>query len=201
MTTLNPTLRFVGPYITVCNYWNIFWTFNAEHFSAPAPTGGAQRVLLNTGDTDQNDNLSNDMGANEPATGRYPPQFQNDPSKADKIRQYAHRNVNGANAIKRDGAADCTNGQQGYPYGANKYDNSPGRMYKRAVVDQLNSLYDDAPKGSTFNKFDKNGKGVPGRLNRPRVPEGQTFTDVPGGRAELTEYFQDLLRHRGQPKP
>jgi ABC-type transporter Mla subunit MlaD len=201
MTTLNPTLRFVGPYITVCNYWNIFWTTNAEHFSTPAPTGGAQRVLLNTGDSDQNDNLSNDMGANEPATGRYPPQFANSPAKRDAIRQYVHRNVNGANAIKRNGDADCSNGQQGYPYGANQFDTTKDRFYKRAVVDQLLGLLDDKPKGPTFNKFDKGGKGIPGKLNRPRVPEGQTFTDIPGGRAELTEQFQAMLAARGQPKP
>jgi ABC-type transporter Mla subunit MlaD len=201
MTTLNPTLRFVGPYITVCNYWNIFWTFNAEHFSAPSPAGQAQRVLLNSGDSDQNDNATNDLQANEPATGRYSEPQKSNPQKAEAIRQYVHRNVNGANAVKRDGTADCTNGQQGYPYGANKYDTTQDKYYKRAVVDQLNSLYDDAVKGSTFNKFDKGGKGIPGKLNRPRVAEGQTFTDVPGGRAELTEYYQELLKHRGQPKP
>jgi len=201
VTTLNPTLRYVGPYITACNYWNIFWTTNAEHFSAPAPTGQAQRVLLNSGDSDQNDNATNDMGANEPATGRYSEPFKSDPAKRDAIRQYVHRNVNGANAIKRDGTSDCTTGQQGYSYGANKFDDTPDRFYKRAVVDQVNFLFEDAVKGSTFNKFDKGGKGIPGKLNHPRVPAGQTFTDVPGGRGQLTEFFQALLQHRGQPKP
>src|SRR5215217_7263660 len=45
--TLNPTLRFLGPYITVCNYWNYSWTNVAEHLSNPDPTGGSQRTLLN----------------------------------------------------------------------------------------------------------------------------------------------------------
>jgi virulence factor Mce-like protein len=27
--TIQPQLRFLGPYVTVCNYWNFFWTFNA----------------------------------------------------------------------------------------------------------------------------------------------------------------------------
>ena len=198
MTTLNPTLRFVGPYITVCNYWNIFWTTNAEHFSTPAPTGGAQRVLLNTGDSDQNDNATNDMGANEPATGRYSPPQDKNPAKADAIRQYVHRAVHGANAIKRDGTADCANGQQGYAYGANVFDTTKDKFYKRAVVDQRNWVFDDAPKGPTFKKFDKGGKGIPGQLNRPRVPEGQTFSDVPGGRGDLTDYFRETLKRRGQ---
>ncbi|CAA9495384.1 MAG: hypothetical protein AVDCRST_MAG85-1443 [uncultured Solirubrobacteraceae bacterium] len=201
MTSLNPTLRFVGPYITVCNYWNIFWTTNAEHFTAPSPTGGAQRVLLNSGDSDQNDNLSNDMGANEPATGRYSEPQRSNPAKADSIRQYAHRNVNGANAIKGDGAADCTNGQQGYAYGANRYDTSKDRFYKRAVVDVQNGFLESPVKGPTFRKFDKAGKGIPGQLNRTRVPEGQTFTDIPGGRGDITDFHRELLARRGQAKP
>jgi hypothetical protein len=193
VTTLQPQLRYLGPYITVCNYWNIFWTMNAEHFTAPAPTGGAQRVLLNSGER-HDDNLTNSMGANEPATGR----GVRDPRA---IRQYVHRNVYAANAIKRDGTADCTDGQQGYPYGSNRFDTSPDKFYKRAVLDQVNFLYEDGVKGSTYNKFDKNGKGIPGKLNPARVPEGQTFTDVPGGRGELSEYDKALLAHRGQPKP
>ena len=33
-----PQLRFLGPFVTVCNTWNQFWTFAAEHFSAPDDT-------------------------------------------------------------------------------------------------------------------------------------------------------------------
>ncbi len=36
--TLQPQARFLGPYVTVCNNWNKFWTFNAEHFTAPDAT-------------------------------------------------------------------------------------------------------------------------------------------------------------------
>ena len=191
VTTLQPQARFIGPYITVCNYWNIFWTFAAEHFTAPDPTGSSQRVLLNTGDQAQADNLTNSMGANEYATGRG--------ARPGAVRQYAHSNTNGGNAIKADGRADCTPGQQGYSYGANRFDTTEDKYYKRAVQDQLNGLFEASAKGPTFAKFDKNGRGV--GLNRPRVPKGQTFTDVPGGRGELTEYDERLLAHRGQPKP
>ena len=52
VTTLQPQLRFLGPYITVCNYWNIFWTFVAEHFSGEVPTGieelGAALEMIHT---------------------------------------------------------------------------------------------------------------------------------------------------------
>jgi hypothetical protein len=118
------------------------------------------------------------------------------------IKQFVHTNTAGGNAIKRDGSADCTPGQQGYAYGANKdgkaAPNDPN-FYARAVVDQLNGLLDDQRKGSTFAKFDKHGRGS-GR-NRDRVPEGQTFTDLPGGRAALTDHDLRILESRGQPRP
>jgi ABC-type transporter Mla subunit MlaD len=192
VTTLNPTLRFIGPFVTVCNYWNIFWTFTAEHFTAPNAAGGAQRVLLNTGDR-QDDNVSNSMGANEYATGR-------DLQVPDGIRQYAHTNTAGGMAINKRGEADCLPGQQGYSYGANRHDDTPDKFYKRAVVDQANGIVEEPTKGSTYAKFNKEGRGE--GLNRTRVPEGQTFTHIPGGRANLTEYDQrvvEALRGAGQP--
>jgi ABC-type transporter Mla subunit MlaD len=191
VTTLQPQLRFLGPYITVCNYWNIFWTFAAEHFTGTDPTGGSQRVLLNTGDR-QDDSVSNTLGANEFATGR-------NVMVPRGIKQFAHVNAAGGNAITKDGEADCTPGQQGYAYQANKHDDTPDRFYRRVVADQLNGLLEDRPKGSTFNKFDREGRGS-GR-NRPRVPPGQTFTDLPGGRGALTDHDRAILRHRGQQQP
>ena len=194
VTTLQPQLKFLGPYITVCNYWNIFWTFAAEHFTADDPTGGAQRVLLNTGDN-QSDSVSKTMGANEYATGR-------DVETPRGIREFVHTNTAGGNAINEQGEADCTPGQQGYAYSANGFgQGAPGNedFYKRAVVDQLNGLLSDRAKGPTYNKFDRNGRGS-GR-NRPRVPEGQTFTDIPGGRAALTDQDKRILRSRGVTRP
>ena len=47
VTTLNPQLRFYGPYVTVCNSFNYFFTYLAEHFSEPDTTGSAQRALVN----------------------------------------------------------------------------------------------------------------------------------------------------------
>ena len=32
--TVAPQARFLGPYITVCNYWHYFWTCRGEHFSS-----------------------------------------------------------------------------------------------------------------------------------------------------------------------
>ena len=191
VTTLQPQLRYLGPYVTVCNYWNIFWTFAAEHFTAPSPTGGAQRVLLNNGDR-QNDSVSSTMGANEPATGK-------GVTSPSAIRQYGHTNVMGANAIKEDGTADCTPGQQGYPYAGNRFDDTPDNFYKRAVFDQLNFLFEDGVKGPTFDSFDKNGKGI--GLGPSRVPKGQTFTDMPGGRSAVTDFDRAQREFRRQRRP
>jgi hypothetical protein len=185
VTTLQPTLRYVGPFVTGCNYWNIFWTVVAEHFSAPTPTGQAQRVLLNSGD-DQNDEVTS-FGANEPANGKG---LRN----PDGTRQYTHYNAAGANAINPSGLLDCTPGQQGYPYGANK---EAGEFYKRTAFDQLLWKFPgEAPiKGGTYDMFDKAGRGIGQRP--PRLPEGQTFTTIPGGRAAQTDYNREFLRRSG----
>ena len=102
--TLNPMVRFIGPYQTVCNYWNYFWTFVAEHFSEPDVTGHSQRALVNT--TGNQDDGFGSMGANAPANGeevrRGTPQFMQGPGY-------------GA-AITPSGAADCEAGQRGFLY-------------------------------------------------------------------------------------
>ncbi len=67
VTTLNPQLKFYGPFVTVCNSPNYFFTFLAEHFSEPDTTGSAQRALANT--TGRQDDSVGSMGADEPANG------------------------------------------------------------------------------------------------------------------------------------
>ena len=68
VTTLNPQMRFYGPYVTVCNSWNYFFTYLAEHFSEPDTTGSAQRALVNT--TGRQEDSLGSMGADEPANGK-----------------------------------------------------------------------------------------------------------------------------------
>jgi virulence factor Mce-like protein len=178
VNTLQPQARFLGPYVTVCNHWNMFWTFNAEHFSAPDITGGSERALLNNGYGGP-DNITS-MGANEFVHGATP----SNPMQGGQnggVPQFVHNNTTGGWAIHDDGRADCMKGQQGYAYGLNRFRPEDGYdAYARAVVDQ--PLFTDEPDfGSTFRSFDKNGHGS-GR-NLDRVPEGQTFTRNPGGAA------------------
>ena len=101
MTTLNPQLKFYGPYVTVCNSANYFFTFLAEHFSEPDTTGSAQRALANTAGP-QDDGVGG-MGADEPANGK----------NAEGTQQFA-QNQPYAAAIMPDGRADCETGQRGW---------------------------------------------------------------------------------------
>ena len=67
VTTLNPQLRFYGPFVTVCNAPTYFFTYLAEHFSEADSTGSSQRALLNF--AGQQDDSIGSIGADEPANG------------------------------------------------------------------------------------------------------------------------------------
>ena len=163
--TLQPQLRYLGPYVTVCNYWNMFWTFTAEHFTAPDQTGGSERALLNQA-ASQDDGIGS-QGANEFANGK------NVGSTNGGAPQYLHNNFYG-DAVTPQGTANCTIGQQGYVYSANPYGYPE---YHRASVDHP---FQDRPIGPSFQTFDSQGHGV--GLNPDHVPPGETFTSRPGGR-------------------
>ncbi len=168
VTTLQPTLRFLGPYVTVCNSWNFFWTLAAEHLSAPDPSGSEQRALLNSseqGTPDENDSVSSDT-ANEFAHG--------------KQGQRLHTAAYGR-AITADGMANCQAGQSGYVQRANPHrDRSvKGDPYDKVVVDP--PVSGGLRVGPTYKKIARDGKGS--GLNLDRVPAGQTYTATPGGRA------------------
>jgi ABC-type transporter Mla subunit MlaD len=100
--TLNPQLRFDGPFVTVCNGPNYFFTFLAEHFSEPDTTGSAQRALANT--TGKQEDSLGSMGANEPANGK---------NVQEGNAQWAQDQPYGR-AITDTGEADCEGGQRGW---------------------------------------------------------------------------------------
>jgi virulence factor Mce-like protein len=173
--TLQPTLRYVGPFVTVCNGWNKFWTFNAEHQSSPAMLGEAQRALTNSAGppNPENDSVGS-LGANEFSHGRESIDPEVPPEEL-------HNQYYGQ-AINPDGTANCQAGQQGYLNSANPFRDrnvgGKGDVYKNVATDLPPS---DSPSvGPTYKTFDKAGIGS-GR-SAERVPAGQTFTDRPGGR-------------------
>jgi virulence factor Mce-like protein len=166
--TLQPQLRYLGPFVTVCNTWNLFWTFTAEHFTAPDATGGAERALLNDG-PNQADSVTA-IGANEFANGK------NVQSNNGGVPEYLHGNTWGSMATDPQGRANCQAGQAGYLNKGNRF--SPyGKRYEHAVVDTPE--YDGRPIGPNYATFDKNGKGSGSTPDH--VPDGETFTPEPGG--------------------
>ncbi|MEA2228247.1 MAG: phospholipid/cholesterol/gamma-HCH transport system substrate-binding protein [Solirubrobacteraceae bacterium] len=167
--SLNPQLRYLGPYVTVCNDWNLWWTMLAEHMSAPDDTGSSQRALLNASSGEPGSDHIGAAGANEFAHGAGAP-----PGGS---KQHLHANFYGP-AVTADGKANCAAGQTGYVFAGNPYRDASVKddPYRRAVVDRFPTK---RPFGPTYKRLDREGKGV--GVGRAEVPAGQTFTDAPGG--------------------
>lgn len=150
VSILNPMLRYLGPYQTVCDGWNYFWTFLSEHISEQTSFGFAQRALLNFGDPLQPNNVGsqgaltrvNGGGSDSPLTGG---------------NEFLHAQVYGA-AIDNQGNADCETGQRGYPKKLNHFD-PQGRNF-------ATDSHTPGDQGPTF-------------AGRTRVPTGETFTRNP----------------------
>lgn len=165
VSTLQPQLRFLGPFVTVCNYWNIWWTFVSEHLSAPTPQGTAQRVMLDLA-TVQNNSYSL-AGAVAPANGEGvvaggPPVYLHN-------QPYVH-------AVNQAGQADCSAGQSGVVERLYKY----GQPRFKIAVDAIAPNQFGYPLGPTYKTFGPNGGEG---LGTSSVPAGETFTALPGGNA------------------
>jgi virulence factor Mce-like protein len=110
VATLNPMLRYLGPYVTVCNQWNYFWAGFADLVSEQTNLGMAQRALLQT--ANQQSTSVGTQGATQPANGGAPP---------GQAPEYLHNQAYGA-AVDNHGNADCETGQRGYPQRLNYFD-------------------------------------------------------------------------------
>jgi virulence factor Mce-like protein len=111
--TLNPMIKYLGPYVTVCNDWNYWWTDVAGDIDEVTTFGYAQRALLNQANSAQPNNVASE-GATSLADGGVP----NSPLGGD---EYAHGPTYGA-AVDNQGNADCETGQRGYPLKLNYFD-------------------------------------------------------------------------------
>ena len=147
--TLNPMVRYLGPFQTVCNDWNYWWTFLSEHISEATSFGFAQRALLNQTNPLQANNVGT-QGATAPVNGGVP----DTPLGGN---EYLHAQPYGA-AVDAQGNADCETGQRGYPKKLNYFD-PQGRDF---ATDQ----HTPGDQGSTFR-------------GRPRVPAGESFSRNP----------------------
>jgi virulence factor Mce-like protein len=147
---LNPIIKYIGPYQTVCDDWNYFWTYLSEHISEQTDFGFAQRVLLNQGNPAQANNVGQ-QGATAPANGG------GTDSTITGGNEYLHAQPYGA-AIDTAGNADCETGQRGYPKKLNYFD-PQGRNLGTDV-------HTPGDQGTTF-------------AGRTHVPAGETFTRSP----------------------
>jgi hypothetical protein len=148
--TLNPMMRYLGPYVTVCNYFNYFWTYLKDNVSEATSFGTAQRVLIKVANLLQPNNVGL-LGAAAPANGGG---LDLGPLGGN---EYLHNQPYGA-AIDNQGNADCEVGQRGYPLKLNYFD----PLGRNLVVDP----HTPGDQGPTY-------KGV------AHVPAGETFSRNP----------------------
>ena len=157
--TLNPMLRYLGPYVTVCNQFNYFWDEIQDLVSEQTSFGMAQRALLQF----NNHQASNAgvQGSVYPANGYQPhdPPDQGYPGDA----EYAHGPAYAA-AITSNGNADCEVGQRGYQAMQNSLD-----PQHRSLVSEAHT---PGAQGTTW-------------AGLSRVPAGETFSRNPSTGPQL----------------
>jgi virulence factor Mce-like protein len=182
---LNPLIRFLGPYQTVCDGFNYQFTYLGEHLTAQDNTGTAQRVLINSAPPQKN-SLSGE-GAFEPANATrkraasegYPGVpgasiFGGIPGGPLPINKLIRELLGDpavlhgqpyAAAINNQGNADCEIGQRGYPENrmALKIPNRDSSGNRFQIVTDPHTPGD---QGQTYS-------------GRPDVPGGETFSREP----------------------
>jgi hypothetical protein len=155
VNTLNPMVRYLGPYQTVCDDWNYWWTYLSEHLSEQTAFGFAQRALLNQTSAAQANNVGT-QGATAPVNGG----GTDSPLGGN---EFLHAQPYGA-AIDNQGNADCETGQRGYPKKLNSFD-PQGR-------DLAVDPHTPGEQGPTFH-------------GRTHVPAGETFSRNPQSGPQL----------------
>ncbi len=123
MKTLNPTLRYLGPHVTVCNYFTYGWTFLADHLSEEDATGNTERVQIKLAPLAQTNSMLN-YGAVRPAAGGPIDPLQHTAfGDAAELHQSDY-----GRAVDERGNADCEPGQRGYPEGIYTNRRTPGNQ-------------------------------------------------------------------------
>jgi len=154
--TLNPMLKYLGPFQTVCDSWNYWWTFLSEHISEQTRYGFAQRALLNFADSTQPYNVGLQGASYMAGTGGGP--------------EFFHGQTYGA-AIDTLGNADCETGQRGYPKKLNYFDPQGRDLATDAHTpgDQGPTYHGRprVPAGETFSRNPPTGPQLPYNPTNP----------------------------------
>jgi ABC-type transporter Mla subunit MlaD len=155
MRTLNPTLQWVGPHQTVCNYFTYWWTFLSDHISEEDATGTVQRIQVKMAPLEQTNSMVS-FGATYPANGG-----TIDPVQHALFGDAAALHDQGpGRAVDANGNADCEPGQRGYP-----------TRLASGYPSNLNIALDARTPGNQGPTF----------TGRARVPDGQSFSAEPTG--------------------
>lgn len=160
MRTLNPTLRYLGPYVTVCNAFNYTWVEIADLISEQTSIGMSQRALLNYANQ-QTDSVGT-VPAAQPADGQNVPPGQ--------VPEYLHGPPYGA-AVDWHGNADCEAGQRGYVKKLNKLDplqrDLDAEQYTPGDQGPTWTGLSRVPPGQTFARTPNFGPQLPIDANNP----------------------------------
>ena len=155
VATLNPQVRFYGPYQTVCNYWTYQWTNIAEHIAEPDVTGFSERTLINS--VGMQTNSLGSMGAVRQANG-------------EGVREGNAQFFQGpvfTRAVSDDGRADCEQGQRGFIHRLSRF--AP-KEYKTHSDPRSPGL-----QGPTFTGRER----VPEGQTFTALPETGPYRDLP----------------------
>jgi hypothetical protein len=160
VNTLNPTLRYLGPFVTTCNGWNYFWVELADLVSEQTSFGMAQRALIQFANQQQ-DSVGS-LPAAQPANGENVPPGQ--------TPEYLH-NDNYAAAIDNSGNADCETAQRGYVKQLNHFDAQRRNLgVDQHIPGDQGPLYTGlarVPPGETFTRNPSTGPQPPSTLGNP----------------------------------
>ncbi len=176
---LRPTLQFVAPYQTVCNYANYFFHALGEHQSQPGPGGNVQQQLIRTVNQAQPNSLGFtyssrpwDLQPGQPAQGA---QFGGMPAGRAFAPPYQP-------AIDAQGNADCQNGQDGFPNfrlieDFVRKNGAEGTGNPSDIV--TGTLPDGTPAGSNSVVGKSNYPGLAGGTYKSRELDINNLKDVP----------------------
>jgi virulence factor Mce-like protein len=157
---LNPAVRYLGPYVTVCNDWNYWWTNLAGDVDEETNFGYAQRALLMFGNAPEHNNVGS-QGATAPVNGGAPP---------GTTQEYAHGPTYGG-AVSPSGQADCETGQRGYPKRLNALDpqnrNFDTDSHTPGLQGPTWTGLTHVPKGETFTRVPQLGSKPPYIASNP----------------------------------
>ena len=169
---LNPMIRYLGPFVSVCNTWNYFWTDLADTVSEQTTLGSAQRALIMFANH-QTNNVGS-AGATAPANG-----YLSTPAdQAAKLAsgnggadaEYFHGPSYGA-AVDGRGNADCETGQRGYQLHLNHLDPKNRNFVAEAHTPSIQGMNwtgsSHVPRGETFSRSPSTGPQLPSVPSNP----------------------------------